>query len=135
MSGVSEAERVRGRLQATIDHVAQQYGARKLCLALALAEGFQFQLVSCNSPRAAAALQLWLEQAVAIERGTPVRLERRSPYPLDPSAAGPASLDATELVELVLGGLLGPAKGGDCFYVVDASRAKPRDADAWRALL
>jgi hypothetical protein len=55
---------LRTRLQATVDHVAQQLNAHKLCLALVLADGLSFQLITCSTTRAAAALQLWLEHAL-----------------------------------------------------------------------
>src|SRR5689334_6271661 len=129
-----EFGRLREDLQPTIEWLAQQASARKLCRALALAEGFQFQLALCNTARLSAALQVWLADEVTLERETSVEVERLSPYPLDWRAAGPSGLDQAALGELVLGGLMrGPGDGRLVF--VDAARAGSRDRDAWATLL
>lgn len=119
----------------TIEYVAQQAGARKLCRALALSEGFSFQLVVCNTTRAATGLQLWLTQAVGEERGEPVLVERLSPYPLDWREPGPSRLDAEALGEIVLAKLVGDAGGEGRLMFIDAARARARDVEAWRSLL
>ncbi len=121
--------------QSTIDHVAGQPGARKLARALALTEGFSFQLAVCATTRVATALQVWLAEAVEREREASVLIERLSPYPLDWREPGPASLDADELGELILAKLVGESGSEDRLVFVDAARARERDLEAWRAVL
>lgn len=123
---------LRDWLGPTLDHLAQQPDMRRLCRALAYADGFALQIVVCESPRAAAALTLWLTAAVAGERGTQVLSQRLSPYPHDPRIPGPDTLVDTTLDTLVLAPLHNPALGQLVF--IDATRAGARDLPAWRAL-
>ncbi|WP_146157821.1 hypothetical protein [Enhygromyxa salina] len=126
---------MRERLQPTIDHIAQQAGARKLRLALDLADGFVFLVVVCSSTRASTALQLWLAEVASLDRGSRVPVERLSPYPFDPIAAGPTSLEAAELAELVLPRLMAPSGADGGLTFIDAVRAREADAEAWLLLL
>jgi hypothetical protein len=116
-----------------VEHVAAQPGSDKLCRALAWSEGFSFQLAVCDSPRISTALQLWLADAVAVERERAVTSERISPYPLDWREPEPAVVDSYELVELVKRGLLGPVNHADLIFL-DVVRARPIEADAWRSV-
>lgn len=122
-------------LRAIIDTVAAQPDAGRLARALAWADGFQLQLVACPSPRAAAALQLWLPTAVSAEREAPVWLGRISPYPLDPRAPNrDPPLVARELNEQVLLRLTGEqAREPGRLMVIDAARALEGDRAAWMA--
>ena len=122
---------LRESMGPTIDHVAQQAGARKLSRALSLGDGFSFQLVVCNTPRVAAALQLWLADTVALERDPPV-IERISPYPLDWRMARPERIGLDDLGESVLAKLVGERGDADRLVFIDAADADERDADAWR---
>ena len=125
---------LRESMGPTIDHVAQQPGARKLSRALSLGEGFSFQVVVCNTPRVAAALQLWLAEAVALERD-PLVIERISPYPLDWRVARPERIGLDDLGESVLAKLVGERGDDDRLVFIDAADADERDADAWRVTL
>jgi hypothetical protein len=65
-----------------------------------------------------------------------VGIERLSPYPLDPNAAGPSSLELSKLADVVLAPLLASAdEAWDRLVFVDASRAKPHHAEVWRMVL
>jgi hypothetical protein len=92
MISPDEAPALRRQLQATIDHVGQQPGARTLRKALALVEGVGVFIVVSNTPRAAAALQLWLEDVHAHDREDALTMgscRRRA------SASAAASSEAT----------------------------------------
>lgn len=131
----ASADELRELLQATIDHVAQQPGARKLCRALALADGFQFQLVACNTTRLSTALQLWLERAVVAERGAAMRFERLSPYPLDWRAPGPAVLEIDDLIEPIFAQLINIDDDEPRCVIIDGARATAAHAPAWQQLM
>ncbi len=103
-----------------------------LIRSLALAEGFHFYLLICNSPTAAESVLSPLRLWVAGERQRPVDLVRLDPSPRDISEKRP--LTREDLVEDVLGRLFEIPSSvwkGDLIYAIDASRARPQDDDAW----
>lgn len=117
-------------LTPTLSALAEQPEPSHLCEVLALADGFQFQMVVCETPRVGAALLLWLDSEIARRRGEAVTLMRLSPYPFVPWDAT-AGLPPEELARLILEPLvsLQSAEVGTC--VIDASPASSRDHEAW----
>lgn len=133
MNELATTEDLREVVRQSIDGARAHYGARKLCRALALADGFSFQIAVCQSARDAVGLLLWLADTVAVEREEPVSTERISPYALDWRIPGPASVSADDLTKLVLGRLVGSQPHADLVFI-DAAAAREQDADAWRWL-
>lgn len=133
MIELPDADELREAARESINSIAARPGPRKLCQALALSEGFSFQIAVCSSARASTALQLWLPDEVAAERDETLSTERISPYPLDWRLPRPAFVGVDELVELVMGGLVGPQPHADLVFL-DAARAREDEADAWRLL-
>lgn len=120
-------------LRSLMDDVAGQAGAQTLARALTLAEGFHFAIAVCKSTRVAAALQLWLMEILAAETDRAGAVDRVSPYPLDPVAAGPSGLAPEQLVELVFDGLLPSERraSGARHVFLDASRATAAAGGRW----
>jgi tetratricopeptide (TPR) repeat protein len=113
--------------------LAEQPEASHLCEALSLAEGFEFQLVVCETPRVGAALLLWLDTEVARRRGEPVSSMRLSPYPLAPWEAHGA-LTREQLAQLILEPLVSPPPGTAAetrMVFIDASPASSQEHEAW----
>jgi tetratricopeptide (TPR) repeat protein len=133
MIELDDAAALRRQLQPVIDHVAQQTGARTLRKALALVEGFAFFAVVSNSSRAAAALQLWLEDVHAGDREDAWQFERVSPYPLDPLAPGQPAGDRDALAALIFAEFE-PGEAGRARFI-DATRASAQDLESWQWVL
>jgi len=123
------------QLEPIIAALAEQPEASQLCEVLALTEGFQFQLVVCETPRTSAALLLWLDTEIARRRGEPVSLMRLSPYPLTTWDVH-AGLSQEQLAQLILGPLVSsPDMAAEVRMVfIDASQASSKDHEAWVGL-
>lgn len=101
----------------------------KLCHAIAWSDRFSLHVALCTTPPMAAALQLWLLDAVPLAREHATTQDRVSPYPLDWRVAAPALVDPEWLVEQVRAAMLAAIPVD--LLVVDAARAGPGEAEAW----
>ena len=88
-------------LAPVITAIAQDAEAERLCTALALSEGFQFDIVVCPTPRDADALLVWLAVELPERRGHDMHLERLRPErPTDDAPLSPTVLTANILSQL-----------------------------------
>jgi tetratricopeptide (TPR) repeat protein len=112
--------------------LAEQPNASQVCEILSLAEGFQFQLIVCETPRVGAALLLWLDTEVARRRDEPVSLMRLSPYPLTLWDSH-TELTREQLAQLMFEPLVSPVEpsGNARLIFIDASAASSQDHEAW----
>ncbi len=116
-----------------IERIDASPEAHKLCRGIAWSEGFSFHVAGCASAEVAAALQLWLIDAVPAERERPVSHTRVSPYPLDWREPDPPTVQAEGLAQLVLDEIVLAAVHPD-LIVLDGARARPDEAEAWGAV-
>lgn len=115
--------------------VAAEPELRQLIQALALSNRFHFYIVTCRAPIVAHAVFQVLEAEASEKREQAVRLVRLDPYiaHFDPRKA----IEPKTLLKQVLEPLVEPSKGDavrGVIHVVDGSRARSRDTEAWGQL-
>ena len=119
-------------LAPLVANLGDQPGAQRLGESLALAEGFHFYLVTCETPSVAAALKLWLEGEVPRRREEAIHLVRLSPRPFDLRVSREA-LSQELLVTSVLEPLFAMShRGAEATVVlIDATATASRERDLW----
>lgn len=121
-------------LEPAINTIASDQDADRLCTALALVDGFQFDLVVCPTARDADALLAWLANELPRRRGEEVAFDRMRPERerLE-QALAPATLTASVLGQLERRSpAAGP--GARSVAIVDATGFRSDEIDAWRWL-
>jgi tetratricopeptide (TPR) repeat protein len=123
---------LRSRLQPFLDSLREQQEVSRLCNALSLAEGFRFYVATCETPRVAAALQLWVQEEVPRRREEPLSTVRISPYALS-GTDGVTGLSPQELTLHIMDPLVSlPAEQAPMRMVVlDVAPAASSDWPAW----
>lgn len=117
-------------LAPVIAAVAQDPEANRLCAALALTEGFQFDVVVCPTPRHADALLAWLAVELPKRRGHEAPFERLRPNRHDDDAGlTPTALTANILSQLDANRL---DRGAEAVIVIDATGYRSDELAAWR---
>jgi len=118
-------------LAPAIAAITQSPEADQLCTALALVDGFQFDLAVCPTPRTADALLMWLAVELPKRRGREVRFER-----LRAVRAAGAKLTPITLTESVLSQLetVRSDPSADTVVVIDSTGYRSDEHDAWRWL-
>jgi tetratricopeptide (TPR) repeat protein len=112
------------------DGLEANESVRSLVRSLALAEGFNFYLLVCETPRVAESVFAVLEREVEARREAPVRWVRLDAY----EAQVETGMTVNALVERILDRLVAPREPGvssDKVMILDATHAPPSDDEAW----
>lgn len=121
-----------GERQAFRDAIVADEEVERLLERLTLVERFHAVLVTCEMPRVANALVDVLEAELPQRRDETMRFVRLDPYRAHKDILAPISADL--LIDEVLAKVVHPPaenQGSSVVTIVDASRALPKDDDAW----
>ncbi|HRI69420.1 MAG TPA: hypothetical protein PK156_34550, partial [Polyangium sp.] len=121
-----------GERQAFRDAIVADEEVERLLERFTMVERFHAVLVTCEMPRVANALVEILETELPQRRGEAMQFVRLDPYGAHKDILAPIPADL--LIDEVLAKIVHPPaenQGSSVVTIVDASRALPKDDDAW----